>query len=179
MKTSFQIIEEEIKKYEDLDRFNAFIMGYMDYLNQDGQDEVLLLDAFLSEYFQDYNNDLFLKVLVVLFENGIGSGNDIVDEGNFLNFPNGTFFDKNATPLQKAQLVYQAFKQAQILFPEDDKTPNNRVILQFGIVLWSKDVFENLFNLDDEGPNEHQPKSKADIIDNLTTGSREKWIKRD
>lgn len=143
MKTSFEVIEERVEKYEHLDKFDALIMGYIDYLNQEEQDEVLLLDAFLSEYFQHYNDDLLLKVLVALFEKGIGAGNNMANEKNFLKFPNETFFDQNATPMQKAQLIYQAFKQTQILFPEDEQ-PNNRAILQFGIVLWSKDVFEKM-----------------------------------
>lgn len=141
MKTSFKIIKEKIEKHRHLGKFDALIVGYIDYLNQEGQDEVLLLDAFLSEYFQSYSNDLLLQVLVALFENEIGAGNNMANEKNPLKFPNNTFFDQNTTPLQKAQLVYQAFKQTQNLFPEEEK-PDNRAILQFGIVLWSRDVFE-------------------------------------
>lgn len=143
MKTSFEIIGEKIEKHRYLNKFDALIMGYIDYLNQEGQDEVLLLDTFLSKYFQSYNDELFFKVLFALFENGIGAGNDMANEKNFLKFPNNTFFDQGSTPLQKAQLVHQAFKETQALFPEEEK-PNNRAILQFGIVLWSKDVFEKM-----------------------------------
>lgn len=141
MKTSFEIIEEKIEKYKHLDSFNALIVGYMDCLNQEGQDEVLLLDAFLNKCFQPYNDELFLKVLLALFENGIGAGNDMANETDFLKFPNKTFLIQMLHPYKKQSLSIGHSNKRKSYFLKMKKQIIERyynLVLFFGVKMYLK-----------------------------------------
>lgn len=75
MVASFEIISRNTDKHLSLcgDKIQAFIDGYMDYLNEYRQDELMLL----MYYFEDYDHKILYFVLEKLFDMRIGMGNDL------------------------------------------------------------------------------------------------------
>lgn len=149
MITSFEIISRNTDKHLPLcgDKVQAFIDGYKDYLNEYGQDELMLLAYYLEDYFEDYDHKILYFVLERLFDMGIGMGNDLrEDEYNdkFI-FPNQKKIDDVLPSAKKAAIAIKYYYEIQDLYPDttNNKEINNAnyCIQRFGMVLWSKGYF--------------------------------------
>lgn len=132
------------------DKVQAFIDGYMDYLNEYRQDELMLLVYYLEDYFEDCDHKILYFVLERLFDMGIGMGNDLRGDeysDKFI-FPNQKKIDDSLPSSQKAAIAIKYYYEIQDLYPDttNNKEINNAnyYIQRFGMVLWSKVIFNEL-----------------------------------
>lgn len=129
------------------DKVQAFIDGYMDYLNEYRQDELMLLVYYLEDYFEDCDHKILYFVLERLFDMGIGMGNDLRGDeyrDKFI-FPNQKKIDDSLPSSQKATMAIKYYYEIQDLYPDtinnEEINNANYCIQRFGMVLWSKGYF--------------------------------------
>lgn len=129
------------------DKVQAFIDGYMDYLNEYRQDELMLLVYYLEDYFEDCDHKILYFVLERLFDMGIGMGNDLRGDeysDKFI-FPNQKKIDDSLPSSQKATIAIKYYYEIQDLYPDtinnEEINNANYCIQRFGMVLWSKGYF--------------------------------------
>lgn len=110
----------------------------------------MLLVYYLEDYFEDYDHKILYFVLERLFDMGIGMGNDLrEDEYNdkFI-FPNQKKIDDVLPSAKKAAIAIKYYYEIQDLYPDttNNKEINNAnyCIQRFGMVLWSKVIFNEL-----------------------------------
>lgn len=125
------------------DKVQAFIDGYMDYLNEYRQDELMLLVYYLEDYFEDCDHKILYFVLERLFDMGNDLRGDEYSD-KFI-FPNQKKIDDSLPSSQKAAIAIKYYYEIQDLYPDtinnEEINNANYCIQRFGMVLWSKGYF--------------------------------------